>query len=571
VSTRRRDLLIICGLLLAVAVVFGPAARFDFVELDDRSYVVENPNVLGGPTPGNLAWDVTTFRQANWHPLTWISLQADAAIGSGKPWAFHVTSVVLHAAATVLLFLLLRTLTGCAGRAAAVALLFAVHPLRAESVVWISERKDVLSQALGFGSLLVWAGWVATPSRARYAASLGLFAAALLAKPMMVTLPVLMLLLDRWPLDRFDLVPRLREKLPFFGLSAASAIVTIAAQSQEGAVVGLSALSVGTRLANASVAAVRYLVLTLWPAGLANPYPYDYAALSPARVLACTLVLLVLTVVAMVSWKAKPHLAVGWFWYLVTLLPVSGIIQVGAQPMADRYTYLPLVGPVIATVWEITDRLRAVAGRRAPAIAWSLLAVVAVPEAMAASRQVGLWRDTETLARHTLAVTPPNAAVHLSLGLTLLRHERYDEAIRELRAALAISDRVTEAWVALAEGLVAEKKGAEALDVFRRARQLDPSSTVVSAKLVALLNSEAIRMMREGDPGKGEGLVREALAIAPQDATSHGTLGVLLARTGRLAEAEAEFTEALRLAPGNEGFRSNLDRIARLRQGERGG
>ncbi|HEX4824500.1 MAG TPA: tetratricopeptide repeat protein [Candidatus Polarisedimenticolaceae bacterium] len=552
----RRVALIACGLALAVALVFGRAVRYDFVELDDRSYVVENPQVLSGPTPANVAWAFTTFRQANWHPLTWLSLQLDAAIGGPSPAMFHATSIALHALAAILLFLAFRAMTGCAGRSAAAALLFALHPLRAESVVWISERKDVLSQALGFAAILAYASWVRSGKRSRYAWALALFALALLAKPMMITLPVVLLLLDRWPLDRFALVPRLKEKAPFFALSAISAVLTVVAQAREGAVVGLTALPLGTRLANAAVSAVHYLVATVWPVGLGNPYPFDYAALTPGRVVGCTLVLAALTAAAVFCWRSRPHLAVGWLWYLVTLLPVVGIIQVGAQAMADRYTYLPLVGPVVALVWEVGDRL---SSRTA---AWALLGIVLVPEAVAGTRQVGLWRDTETLVRHTLAVTPPNAAAHLSLGLTLLRHDRYPEAIDELHKALAISDRITEAWVALAEGLVAEKRGAEALDIFRKARTLDPANDVVQKKLVALLNSEAIRLMRDGgDLAGAERLAREAVERAPGDATSHGTLGVLLARSGRAGEAAHEFQEALRLDPSNEGFRRNLERV----------
>ena len=565
-TTRRRDALIACGIVLAVALVFGRAVRYDFVELDDRSYVVENPYVLSGPTPASVLWALTTFRQANWHPLTWWSLQLDAAIGGGSASVFHATSIALHAAAAILLFLAFRAMTGCAGRSAAAALLFALHPLRAESVVWISERKDVLSQALGFAALLAWASWVSSGKRSRYGVALALFALALAAKPMMITLPVILLLLDRWPLDRFELVPRLKEKIPFFALSALSAVITVVAQSREGAVVGLTALPVGTRLANAAVSAAHYLVATVWPVGLGNPYPYDYAALTPARVASCTLFLALVTAAAAACWRSRPHLAVGWFWYLVTLLPVAGIIQVGAQAMADRYTYLPLVGPVVAVVWEVGDRLSSWAGQRARAVGCLLLGVVLVPEAIAATRQVALWRDTETLVRHTLAVTPPNAAAHLSLGLTLLRHDRYDEAIDELHKTLAITDRITEAWVALAEGLVAQKKGAEALDVFRKARTLDPSNDVVQTKLVALLNQESIRRMRDDDLPGAERLAREAVERAPADATSRGTLGVLLARTGHLDEAEREFQEAVRLDPANVGFRTNLERIVRLKK-----
>lgn len=558
-TSRARDLLVAGALVLAVAGIFGPAARHGFVEMDDRSYVIDNAHVLGGPTAENIAWAFTTFLQANWHPLTWISLQVDAALGGGRPALFHVTSIALHAAAAVLLYLALRSMTGSTGRSAAVALLFAIHPLRAESVVWIAERKDVLSQALGFGALLAWAGWVKAPGRGRYATALGLFAAALLAKPMMVTLPAVLLLLDRWPQGRIaPLGPRLREKLPFFALSVGSAVVTFVAQSHGGAVVELGRLPLATRLANAAVAAVDYLVATVWPSGLAIPYPY--ASLTAPRVLLCTIVLATLTILAGRAWTRRPHLAVGWLWYLVTLLPVAGIVQVGAQAMADRYSYLPMVGPLISVVWEIADRVRA------KAVAWSLVAAAAVPAAVLTARQVALWRDTETLMRHTLAVTGPNATAHLTLGMALLRSDRRGEGIAELRKAVAIAPHMADAWVGLAEGLVADGRGGEALDAFRRARSLDPSNAVVREKLVALLNAEGIDRMRDGDFGGSEPLLREAIAVAPGLAASHGSLGVLLARAGRLEEAERELAEAVRLDPANEGFRSNLERVVRMRQ-----
>jgi protein O-mannosyl-transferase len=565
-SARVRNLLVVAGLVLAVAVVFGRAAGFDFIELDDRSYVVDNPNVRGGLSAGGVVWAFTTFQQANWHPLTWISLQADAALGGGGPKAFHVSNVALHAAAAAFLFLALQAMTGRTGRSAAAALLFAIHPLRAESVVWIAERKDVLSQALGFAALYAWAGWLARPSTARYAATVGLFAAALCAKPMWVTFPVLLLLLDRWPADRFDLVRGVREKLPFFAMSAVSAVVTFAAQSKGGAVGDLTIFPLSTRLANACVVSVEYLVKTLWPRQLANPYPYDLARLTAPRVALCAGILVAITILAARAWKTRPHLAVGWGWYLVTLLPVVGIVQVGSQAMADRYTYLPLVGPVIALVWEVGDRVRALAGRRAPVVAGVLLAATVGPAAVATTAQVAFWRDTETLFRHTIAVTGPNAPAHHAVGLALFRQGRNDEAILELRAALSISERYPEAWTALGETLMAAGRMDEAIAAYERAIALRAADPAIRVKLVAALNASAMRALKGEDVAGAEASLRKGIALSPDDATTHATLGVLLARSGRLDEAEREFAEAVRLDPASEGFRSNLERIRRMRK-----
>jgi tetratricopeptide (TPR) repeat protein len=565
-SGRARVVGIALLLALAVAAVFGRAEGFGFIELDDRSYVVDNAQVNTGLSIANARWAFTTFRQANWHPLTWLSLQADASMGGGGARTFHVTNVWLHAAATVLLFLALHAMTGCPWRSAAVALLFGVHPLRAESVVWIAERKDVLSQAFAFASLYAWAGWVRKPVAARYAAAAGLFAAGLLAKPMLVTLPVLMLLLDRWPFDRFDPVRGVREKLPLFALAAASAVVTFVAQSSEGAVGDLTTFPLPTRLANACVVAVDYLVLTLWPAGLANPYPYDLARLTPARVLVCAIVLAAITALAVRAWRSRPHLAVGWAWYLVTLLPVIGLVQVGSQARADRYTYLPMIGPVIALVWELGDRIGALPRRRARISAAVLLASAAVPAGWVAVSQVSLWKNTETLFRHTIAVTSPNAVAHHALGLTLFRQGRHDEAVAELRTALGISERYPEAWTALGESLLAAGQVDEAVSAYERAVDLGAADPAIRTKLVAGLNAVAMRRLKAGDTAGAERVLRQAIAAAPSDATSHASLGVLLARTGRLDEAEREFAEAVRLDPGSEGFRSNLERIRRMRR-----
>jgi Flp pilus assembly protein TadD len=559
-SRGARRLLIAVGLAVAVFGVFGRAAGYGFIELDDHGYVVDNAMVQRGVSAEGIAWAFTTFRQANWHPLTWISLMVDASIGGGGASAFHVGSIVDHAAATVLLFLLLERLTGCAGRSAAVALLFAIHPLRVESVVWIAERKDVLSQALGFAALYAWVFWIEKPTKARYAAALGFFAAGLLAKPMLVTLPVLMLLLDRWPLERFDLARGLREKLPFFALSLASSVVTLLAQSRGGAVSGLTIFPASTRLANACVTVVDYLVMTVWPHALATPYPYDLARLAPARALACALVIGVVTALAVRAWRAHPHWSVGWGWYLVALTPVIGVVQVGSQPMADRYTYLPLVGPVLALVWELGARL-------SRPVSVALATVVVAVLAFATTAQAAYWRDSTTLFTHTIAVTGPNAVAHHALGSSLYREGRLDEAIAELRSAVAASDRYSDAWTVLGEALLKAGRNGEALDAYRHAVEDGARDPAVRAKLTAALSAEGARLLRAGDVGGAEGVLREALNGSPENAAAHATLGVVLARSGRLEEAEREFEEAVRRDPSNAGFAGNLERVRKLRRG----
>ncbi len=559
-SARTRRLAIAAGIVLAVAAAFGRAASYDFIELDDRGYVADNAIVQKGLTGEGIGWALTSFERANWHPLTWISLMLDRSIGGPGPSTFHVANVVYHAAAAVLLFLLLVRLTAQEGRSAAASLLFAIHPLRVESVVWIAERKDVLSQALGFAALYAWVLWVEKPSRARYVTALGLFAAGLMAKPMLVTLPVLMVLLDRWPLDRFDVRRSVREKLPFFALSALSAIVTLVAQSRAGAVSGLEVVPLPTRLANACVSTIDYLVLTLWPHGLANPYPYDLSRLTLPRVAASALAIAALTALAAGAWRTKPHWSVGWGWYLATLLPVVGIIQVGPQSMADRYTYLPLVGPVVALVWELGDRLA-----RPAAIA--LAATVVAAFSVLTVRQASLWRDTTTLFEHTISVTGPSAVAHHALGRSLYRQGRFEDSVAELHRSLEIWDRYTQAWVALGESLIKLGRTGEAIEAYQRAVSYGERDPELRAKLSAALTSEGTRRLRGGDLAGAEVELRRAVQASPDDAAAHGALGVVLARAGKLDEAEHEFADAVRLDPENTGFAGNLERIRTMRRG----
>jgi Flp pilus assembly protein TadD len=566
VSARARTLGIAAGLVAAVALVFWPAAGFDFIELDDRSYVVDNPHVTSGLSAANATWAFTSFHQANWHPLTWISLQVDASRGNGTARSYHVTNIALHAAAAVLLFLALQAMTGSTGAAAATALLFAIHPLRVESVTWIAERKDVLSQVFAFATLAAWSRWIDKPSAARYMAALSLFALGLLSKPMLVTLPVLMLLLDRWPFDRFDLARWIREKAPFFALSGVSVVVTYLAQARGGAVGDLTDFPLSSRLANACVSAVDYLLATVWPTGLATPYPYDVTHLTAGRVLICVIALVAVTAIAARAWKDRPHLAVGWAWYLITLLPVVGILQVGSQARADRYTYLPLVGPVLAMVWEAGSRIAARWPRRTVPISAALVAVLVVPAGWATRSQLTLWKDTETLFRHTVAVTGPNAVAHMALGLTYFRQARHDASITELQSALAISERYPEAWTALGETFLAAGRMDEAVGAYRRAVELGAIDPALRTKMVAGMNAIAMSQLKAGDTQAAENTLRGAIAAAPADATAHASLGVLLARAGRLEEAEREFAEAVRLDPGSAGFRNNLERVRRMRR-----
>jgi hypothetical protein len=344
---RRPDWLIAAALAGVAFAVFAPSISRSFIALDDPYYVFQNPNVRGGLTPRAALWAFTTVDICNWHPLTWLSLQFDVSTWNMAnkeldARAFHLTNVLLHAANAALLFLALRRLTVAAGAVAATALLFAVHPLRVESVAWVSERKDVLSTFFGLLALWAWARYAAVPTVAAYVTAALALAMSLMAKPMLVTFPCLLLILDWWPLQRMrglrDWPRLLLEKAPLFALVVFSAAMTYRAQTGGGATRTLSVFSREVRLENAAVSYVAYLAKTVWPTGLAFYYPHPGASLALSSVVLAVAVLLSLTVAAVALRRRAPYLLTGWLWYLGTLVPVIGLVQVGDQAMANRYT-----------------------------------------------------------------------------------------------------------------------------------------------------------------------------------------------------------------------------------------
>ncbi|MGB9618961.1 MAG: hypothetical protein ACPL7K_00955, partial [Armatimonadota bacterium] len=384
-----------------IAAIYWPAVGYGLVNLDDRYYVMNNPHVRSGLSVRNVVWAFTTFTQSNWHPLTWISLQLDRTIEPSGSQVLHATNIVLHLANTLLLFFLLELTTGARWRSACVAALFAAHPLHVESVAWVSERKDVLSTLFWLLTMLAYIGWVRAPSKGRYMLVIAAFALGLTAKPMLVSLPILLLLVDIWPLARLQIGRNarlaagklVREKIPLFALAAASCVVTYIAQARGGAMTGLDCYPLGMRLANAFVSYMAYLGKTAWPARLAALYPHPENTLPEWQVAASAVGFFVLSILAVRAFRRWPYAAVGWFWYVISLVPVIGIVQVGLQGMADRYTYVPLIGIFVAVAWgvpEIIDRLFGSASARFT-VGLALLSVAAL--AAVAHKQVGYWRD----------------------------------------------------------------------------------------------------------------------------------------------------------------------------------
>ncbi len=562
-----RPALVVVVLALLTLAVFGPLTRHGFSELDDRAYVVDNPRVTGGLTAGGAAWAFISFANANWHPLTWLSHMADVSLFGLEPAGHHAVSLLLHLANAILLFLALRGISGALWRSALVAALFAWHPLHVESVAWIAERKDVLAGLFFMLTLTVYLRYLRRPGAGRYGAVVLIYALGLAAKPMLVTLPALLLLLDWWPLGRWGPAPRaampagprmssrqkemaapglLRlvvEKVPLLVLAAASAVVTWIAQRAGGGVRSLETYPWGVRAANALISYLSYLGKTVWPAGLAFFYPHPQR-LPPAWLTAGALLALAgLTVAALASARRIPALAVGWLWYIGTLVPVIGLIQVGAQAMADRYTYLPLIGLFVAVAWGLAEMAGKGRARRLAAVlaAGSALAVLAA----ASSVQIGYWRDDTTLLRRTLKVTRDNWVADYILGAVLVRQGRLDEGIAAYREAVRIKPGYADARNSLGTALLRQGDPAAALLQIEEARRLNPGEPLLSYNLGVAADAA-------GDPTMAEAAYRDALALRPDYPEARNNLGAVLVARGRYEEALGQFSEVLRIRPDFE-------------------
>ena len=541
------------ALLFALTLaLFLPLADNGFVNFDDPLYVAANPVVQRGLTLEGLRWAFTATRSGNWHPLTWLSHMADVELFGNRAGAHHLMGVLLHALTSGALLLWLAAATRSLWRSAAVAALFAVHPLHVESVAWAAERKDLLSALFGVFALAAYTNWVRRPQRRMYLVALLCFALSLMAKPMLVTLPLLLLLLDRWPLGRTQ--PRaaaLREKAPFFLAAAGAAAVALFAQRAGGAVVAFEHLPLPLRLFNALTAYAVYLVKTLWPAGLAvfYPHPGDLASWRPAGV---ALLLLAGISGLVFSRRSQPWLRVGWSWYLITLLPVIGLVQIGNQALADRYLYLPSIGLFVAAVWATAAFVAAWPAARLAALVAG--AAVIVLFAALTHRQLPYWKDTRALFTHALAVTEGNWLAHNNLGVALANEQRFAEAADAYRLALQIKPAYGLAHSNLGVALLLLGRDAEAQFHLERALAVEPNREETRYNLALLL----------ADAGRTEEAVahlRAAVALIPEHAEARSNLGTLLARRGDLAAARKQFVEALRLKPDLAEARSNLARL----------
>lgn len=536
---------------------FLPVLQHGFVNYDDDVYVYEHPIVTRGLTGNGVAAAFTISHAGNWHPLTTLSHQMDCEFSGLNAGAHHRTNLLLHMATVVLLFLALRGLTLATWPSAAVAAVFAVHPLRVESVAWIAERKDVLSGLFFVLTLWAYARYARAPgSVLRYALVVVCFTLGLMSKPMLVTLPFVLLLLDYWPLRRFAAssglnTPATRrlvlEKVPLLLLSAALCVVTFLVQEPARQTTEL--LPLAMRVGNAVVSYTVYLLQSFWPVNLAVFYPYPTGGVAMTRIIAALLVLGVVSSGALHWRRQRPYLLVGWLWFLGMLVPVIGLVQVGMQAHADRYTYLPQIGLVLAVVWAVTELS---VGWKPRAIALSLLALGTVGGlAMGARLQIRHWRDNESLWKHTLAVTPPNAVAESNLANALLKEGRVAEAVARFQAALALKPDYADARNGLGLALLQQSQTTEAITHFERALEVQPG-------FAAAHNNLGMALLQTGRAREAIPHLESALQSNPDQAETHNNLGYAFLQTGQVEGALTHYRRALELKPDYAAACNNL-------------
>ena len=559
-SPEKRNVILCLLLVVATLALYNPVNRHPFVNYDDDRYVTENPHVRSGLTWDTISWAFTAREQGNWHPITWLSHALDYQLFQQNPTGHHFTSLLIHAANAVLLFLLLMYATGRIGPSLLVAALFALHPINVESVAWVAERKNVLSTFFFFGALIAYCWYARKPGWLRYLAFAALFALGLMSKPMVITLPFVLLLLDYWPLGRVRGSPAgalwipqaplsrlLMEKLPLLALSAASAAITMQAQQAGGAVRSTAQFSLGVRLENAVVAYATYLWKMIWPAHLAPLYPHPGDSLAVWQVAISAMVLLVVTGVVM-RFRSRRYLLTGWLWFLGTLVPVIGLVQVGDQAMADRYAYIPLVGIFIMIAWGAADladsRQMGFGGRMIPA-ACVLLAIC-----FATSRQLSYWSSNYDLWTHALAVTDRNFIAQNNLGGALLLLGKPDEAYSHFQAAAEINPNDPMSHSNLGAYLQEHGKLSEAMAQYDRTISLTSDAGLLAATYSNL--GAAYRKL--GEDEKARDSYDQALRLNPNQSSAYLGLGELLEKQNQLDDAIHNYSKAVELRPTDVGF-----------------
>jgi len=554
--TRLNERWMVAGVCLFLAVitfvVYGQTVRHGFVNYDDELYIADNPAVLDGLSLKGIVWAFTHDVNVNWTPLTTISHMLDCQLyGTNAGW-HHLTSVLLHLASAIALFLVLKGMTGALWRSAFVAALFAVHPLHVESVAWIAERRDVLSGLFFMLTLGAYAGYSCHPrSNRRYLMVVLMLVLALMSKPMAVTLPFVLLLLDYWPLKRFALPDSgsfpwrlILEKIPLLALSGAVCVATLFAQRE-----AIQTVPVSLRIGNALISYVAYLGQMIYPAGLAVFYPYPSTGLALWEIIAASTLLLVVTLVAVAFRRRQPWFLIGWLWYLAMLVPVIGLIQSGLRARADRYTYLPQIGLYILLTWTAVELMASRRSRRR--VLGGSAVVILAALVLCARVQTSYWRNSEVLWTHTLACTSDNAEAHYNLGNALLQNGNVDEAIEQYRKALQIAPHSADVYNNFGNALIKHGNVDEAMICYREALQINPDY----AKAYVNLGGA---WLRKGSADEAMVQYQKALQVNPGNTKAHIELGNVLLKKGGGSDAMTHYQKALQTNPDSAEALNNL-------------
>ena len=562
----RPAILICLFLVIATLAVYWQVRNYPFINYDSRKYVTENHYVKAGLTVKSMAWSFTAVHASNWHPLTWLSHMLDCQLYGMNPGRHHLTNVLIHILNTLLLFLVLKRMTGAVWRSGLVAALFALHPLHVESVAWVAERKDVLSTFFWMLTLWSYARYVERSDFYRYLIVLLFFSFGLMAKPMLVTLPFVLLLLDYWPLRRFRLglsgdsnnsqqkcfnSGLIREKIPFLFLSAASSVITFMVQKSGGAVNSLNVIPFKTRIANAVVSYGGYIGKMIWPHNLAVFYPYP-KSIPLWEVAVAGLFLAGVSVVTFRLRITKPYFLTGWLWYIGTLVPVIGLVQVGLQSMADRYTYVPLIGIFIIIAWGVPD---VISKWRYKKIGLSVITATTISFLMITSWfQIGYWSNSTILFEHALDVTVDNSVAHVNLGEALGEQGKTDAAVRHCYEALRIKPDLVTPHLNLGVALRGQGKLNEAMEHFSMALQIKPDCAEAHYELGDTL-------IRKGDFTGAIEHYLEAIRIKPDYVKAYNNLGVILVRQNKNKAAIHHFSKAIQIDPNYADVYYNLGKV----------
>ena len=547
-------------LIVSALLVFWQVRNFGFVDYDDGSYVYENPHVLNGLTADAVRWAFTTGYVTNWHPATWLSLMLDCQLfGANAGW-IHLVNVLFHLANTLLLFMVFKKMTGALWQSAFVAALFALHPLHVESVAWISERKDVLSTFFWLLAMLAYWQYAKKPSAARYLLTLLIFALGLMAKPMLVTLPFVLLLLDYWPLERKISLHLLVEKIPFFVLSVISSIITFWVQRSGGAVIDIDNLSLNERIANAFLSYAQYIAKMFWPQNLAVFYPFAVAASFPlGQAAICAFLLLVISIFIIYFGRNQRYLPLGWFWFVGTLIPVIGLVQVGLQTCADRYTYIPYIGLFIIIAWSLPQLLSKLPYRKI--VLGVSMVIVLTALGICAHWQTSYWKNSITLFSRAVEVVPNNWLAYDGLGTAYVSLGRNTEAIDAYKQAIKIKPDYAAAYYDIGHLYDRLGRDTEAIDAYSQATKIKPD----------YVNAYYNLGLAYGNLGRHSEAIEaysQAIKIKPDDAEANNNLGTSYGKLGRHTEAIDAFKRAIRIKPDYVSAHCNLG-LAYLATGDK--